>query len=99
MQGATKLKNRFWYFYSIKIHSQILHFVALDELYKTVYLGWQNKCLLKGESGNIRSIVVPSFEIRDMPIKQLIRLNNKLWYSLLDSVFDAEYESGIRYYF
>src|ERR1700730_16132807 len=83
----------FWHLITVKVQIQIVHLVALEELYKTTYLIFQSRHPSEPKSRDIRSAYDPPGSPRTYQGNLPIRQSDNVLYDVPDSVFHSEHES------
>jgi hypothetical protein len=78
VHGALEPNSHFWHLNSLKIKTQIVHFVALDELYKTMYLDWQNRHIIDVDGRKIGRPSDPPESTRIYQVKLPVRPSEKI---------------------
>ncbi len=99
VHGGSKPNTHFWHLNSVKVQTQIVHPVALEELYKTAYLLWQSRHPRDAKCRDIRSNYVPTESTRTYQGNLPLRPSGNVFYNVRDSVFHAEHESEVSSWF
>ena len=96
---TSKPKSDFCHLSSLKIKTQIVHLVALVELYNAVHLDLHSRHSIDMGARNMGSVLWFSGRARVYEGKLTVRPSKKTEYSLSDSAFNAEHESDVSFSF